>query len=133
VAASGEQEGDGWCRPLQGRPAGFDIAGQSMLTGAQESGGVARSAATHRTDTMSSRAKTEAARLRRLRRIGHRLGLTILTTSKPDPKIVNGGYMLSADEGFEVLLGNRPKPYSASLDDIEAYLDKREADAGEAE
>ncbi len=78
---------------------------------------------------MSSRAKTEAARLRRLRRIGHRFGLTILTTSKPDPKIVNGGYMLSADENFAVILGNRPKPYSASLDEIEAYLDQREGES----
>jgi hypothetical protein len=58
-----------------------------------------------------------------LRRLGHRQGLTILTTKKLDPKIVNGGYMLSADEDFKVILGDRPVPFSASLDQIEAYLD----------
>lgn len=70
-----------------------------------------------------SRVDSDNARLRRLRRLGHRKGLTILTTKKPDPKVVNGGYMLSADETFKVILGDRPVPYSASLDQIEAYLD----------
>lgn len=76
---------------------------------------------------MSSRAGSESARLRRLRRVGHRHGLTILTTKKPDPRIVDGGYMLSIDETFTVILGNRPLPYSASLDQIEAHLDGLEA------
>ena len=76
---------------------------------------------------MSSRAGTEVARLRRLRRLAARRGLAILAAAKPNPRIENGGYMLSDDESRRVLLGDKPLPYSASL---EILLELREADDG---
>ena len=69
---------------------------------------------------MSSRAGTEAARLRRLKREARLLGLTILSTKKMPP--AGGGYMLSHDETRRVVIGDRPAPFSASLDAIESYL-----------
>jgi hypothetical protein len=73
---------------------------------------------------MSSRAHTDAARLRRLKRIAQRNGLSILTTSKPDRLIINGGYMLSNEATHKAILGDQPRPYSANLDQIEAYIEK---------
>lgn len=73
---------------------------------------------------MSSRAHTDAARLRRLKRIAQRNGLSILATSKPDRLITNGGYMLSNEATRTAILGGHPRPYSANLDQIEAYIEK---------
>lgn len=72
---------------------------------------------------MSSRKDSDSARLRRLKRLGQRQGLTILTTNKPNPRFPNGGYMLSNDETRRPILGDKPVPYCASLDEIEAYFD----------
>jgi hypothetical protein len=74
---------------------------------------------------LSSRADTDVARLRRLRRIGHRHGLTILAAKKHEIK-KGGGYMLSVEEDRRVVLGDQPSPYSATLEEIEAHLDKLE-------
>jgi hypothetical protein len=41
-----------------------------------------------------------------------------------------GGHALRHDETFKIVYGDVPKPFSASLDDIETYLEKLEA--GEA-
>ncbi|HVW91463.1 MAG TPA: hypothetical protein VHB74_02530 [Devosia sp.] len=73
---------------------------------------------------MSSRAGNEVARLRRLKRLAARHGLAILVATKPSSKVAEGGYMLTEDETRKVLLGDRPQPYSASLDAIEAHLDQ---------
>jgi len=70
-----------------------------------------------------SRANSDVAILRRLRRLAARKGLAILAAAKPNPKIPDGGYMLSDDESRTVILGDKPMPYSASLEQIEAYLD----------
>jgi ATP-dependent HslUV protease subunit HslV len=77
--------------------------------------------------SMSSRAGTETARLRRLRRAAARQGLAILAAGKPASKGL-GGYMLSNDETRKVVLGGEPKPYAATLDEIEAWL---ESEGGE--
>lgn len=79
---------------------------------------------------MSSRRDHDSARLRRLKRIGHKIGLTILSTNKVNPKFPEGGYMLSRDETFKVIIGDKPVPYCASLDQIEAYI---EAETGTAD
>jgi hypothetical protein len=72
---------------------------------------------------MSSRAGSEAARLRRLRRMAGRNGLAILVATKPSSK-TGGGYMISHDETRRVLLGDKPAPYALTLDEVEAYLDR---------
>lgn len=72
---------------------------------------------------MSSRAHTEAARLRRLRRLAARHGLAILAAAKPNSAQPDGGYMLSDDATRRPILGDRPQPYGASLDAIEAHLE----------
>ena len=72
---------------------------------------------------MSSRRDHDSARLRRLKRIVHKIGLTILTTNKQNPKFPDGGYMLSDDATRRPILGDKPVPYCASLDQIEQYLE----------
>ena len=47
-------------------------------------------------------------------------------TSKGD-----GGYMLSNDDERKVVLGGEPRPYTATLDEIEAFLDGAEATRGD--
>ncbi len=68
-----------------------------------------------------SRRDSDVARLRRMRRMAQRRGLSILKATHP--RSPESGYMLSVEEGRQVLLGDKPQPYSASLDAIEAYLD----------
>lgn len=72
---------------------------------------------------MSSRAHTDAARERRLKRIAARQGLTIMMVQKPTPKTrTHGGYMVRQTEGFTVVFGNYSYDYSADLDEVEAFL-----------
>jgi len=73
-----------------------------------------------------SRAQSDVAILRRLKRVAARHGLTILSAVKPSSKVEGGGYMLSNDATRSVVLGDRPKPYSADLEQIEAWLDALE-------
>jgi hypothetical protein len=79
---------------------------------------------------MSSRAGSEAARLRRLKRMAGRSGLAILVATKPSSK-TGGGYMISNDETHHVLLGDKPAPYALTLAEVEEYLDRETT--GEAE
>jgi len=79
-----------------------------------------------------SRRDFEASRMRRMRRLAGRYGLTILTAEKLTAKTGKGGHALREDESFKVIYGHSPLPFSATLDDIEAYLDQLEA-AGEEE
>jgi len=76
-----------------------------------------------------SRKEFDASRMRRMKRIAARHGLTILTAEKLKVLGTKGGHALR-DADYKVIFGNVPQPYSASLDEIEAYLDKLEA--GEA-
>jgi hypothetical protein len=69
-----------------------------------------------------SRTDSDAARLRRLRRLAARHGLSILAATRPASKAAGGGYNLSEQESRAVLLGDRPAPYSATLDAVEARL-----------
>ena len=66
--------------------------------------------------------------MRRLKRIAGRYGLTILTAEKLTAKHGKGGHALRDDESFKVIFGHSPLPFTATLEDIEAYLDKLEAD-----
>ena len=71
---------------------------------------------------MTSRAGSETARLRRLKRTAARRGLAILVATKPSSKGL-GGYMLTNDDDRSVVLGATPGPYGATLDEIETWLE----------
>jgi hypothetical protein len=79
---------------------------------------------------MSSRAHTDAAVERRVRRLAQRRGLSLLFAKKRNPKIdAHGGFMLRSDETMEIVFGNKGYEYSADIEEIEAFL---EGDAGDA-
>jgi hypothetical protein len=73
---------------------------------------------------MSSRAHHDVARLRRLKRLAARYGLAVLVAERSNSKVAGGGYMLTDDDTRQPLLGHVPAPYSASLDDIEDYIER---------
>ncbi|KKB77401.1 hypothetical protein VW35_14660 [Devosia soli] len=74
-----------------------------------------------------SRKEFDASRMRRMKRIAGRHGLTILTSEKMKVLGQPGGHALRDDKTFSIVFGDIPKPFSASLDDIEAYIEKLEA------
>jgi len=74
-----------------------------------------------------SRKDFEASRMRRMKRVAARHGLTILTSDKIKVLGQPGGHALRDDGTFKVVFGNEPKPFSASLEEIESYLEKLEA------
>ena len=74
-----------------------------------------------------SRKEFDASRMRRMKRVAARYGLTILTAEKIKVQGGPGGHALRDDESYKVVYGDVPKPFSASLDEIEAYLDRLEA------
>lgn len=77
---------------------------------------------------MSSRAHTDAAVERRVRRLAQRRGWSLLYARKRNPKIdAHGGYMLRDDETMAVVFGNRGYEYSATIEEIEAFLTEGEA------
>ena len=75
-----------------------------------------------------SRKEFEASRMRRLKRIAGRYGLTILTAEKLTAKMGKGGHAIREDESHKVIFGDSPMPFSATFDEIEAYVEKLEAD-----
>lgn len=78
---------------------------------------------------MSSRAHTQTAMERRVRRMGRPFGVSLLVAQKLNPKIeAHGGYMLRDDDTFEVVFGNAGYDFSATLEEVEAFLEEsREA------
>jgi hypothetical protein len=74
-----------------------------------------------------SRKEFEASRMRRMKRTAGRYGLTILTAEKLTAKQGKGGHAIRDDESFKVIFGHMPLPFSATLEDIESYLEKLEA------
>ena len=71
-----------------------------------------------------SRKEFDASRMRRLKRVAARYGVTILTSEKIKTLGGEGGHAVRDDESFKIIYGDVPKPFSASLDDIEAFFDK---------
>jgi hypothetical protein len=71
--------------------------------------------------------------MRRMRRIAGRHGLTILTAEKLTAKTGKGGHAIREDESFKVVFGDKPLPFTATLDDVEAYLDKLDGGAEDGE
>lgn len=74
-----------------------------------------------------SRKEFDASRMRRMKRVAARHGLTILTSDKLKVLGQPGGHALREDKSFKIIYGDVPKPFSASLDEIEAYIEKLEA------
>ena len=76
---------------------------------------------------MSSRASSTTAIERRIRRVAQRRGLSLLVAQKRNPKIdAHGGYMLRDDTTFEPVFGNKGYDFSATLEEVEAFLEKLE-------
>jgi hypothetical protein len=74
---------------------------------------------------MSSRAHTLAAVERRVRRMGRPFGVSLLVAQKRNPKIdAHGGYMLRDDDTFEIVFGNAGYEFSATLEEVEAFLEE---------
>lgn len=74
-----------------------------------------------------SRKEFDASRMRRMKRVAARYGLTILTADKMKVLGHPGGHALREDASYRIVFGDEPKPFSASLDEVEAYLDALEA------
>lgn len=71
---------------------------------------------------MSSRAHTLAAQERQVRRLCRPYNLSLLIAQKRNPKIdAHGGYMLR-DEDFKIVFGNEKYDFSATLEEVEAFL-----------
>tara|TARA_R110002124_G_scaffold63350_15_gene173116 strand:+ start:14718 stop:14924 length:207 start_codon:yes stop_codon:yes gene_type:complete len=66
--------------------------------------------------------------MRRLKRIAGRYGLTILTAEKLTAKMGKGGHAIREDESHKVIFGDSPLPFSATFEQIEAYVEKLEAE-----
>ena len=85
----------------------------------------------NRKPVMSSRAATQTATERRVRRLAQRRGLSLLIAQKRNPKIeAHGGYMLRDDETFAIVFGNARYDFSADLDEVEAWLDSQDTADG---
>lgn len=76
-----------------------------------------------------SRKEFDASRMRRMKRVAGRHGLTILTAEKIKVLGQAGGHQVREDETFKIVYGDVPKPFSASLDDIEAWLEGLDAES----
>ncbi|ODT65070.1 MAG: hypothetical protein ABS75_33060 [Pelagibacterium sp. SCN 63-23] len=74
-----------------------------------------------------SRKEFDASRMRRMKRVAARYGLTILTADKMKVLGHPGGHALRENVSYRIVFGDEPKPFSASLDEVEAYLDALEA------
>lgn len=72
---------------------------------------------------MTSRAHTQTAIERRVRRLGRPFGVSLLVAQKRNAKIdAHGGYMLRDDDTFEIVFGNKGYEFSASLEEVEEFL-----------
>ncbi|PWR23977.1 hypothetical protein [Zavarzinia compransoris] len=72
-----------------------------------------------------SRRDSLSAVERRIRRIAVRYGLNLLKPQKPDPQVLrHGGYMLRDEETAKIVFGDKEYRFSASIDEIEAYLER---------
>ena len=76
-----------------------------------------------------SRKEFDASRMRRMKRVAGRHGLTILTAEKIKVLGQAGGHQMRDDATFKIVYGDVPKPFSASLDDIETWLEKLDAES----
>jgi hypothetical protein len=77
-----------------------------------------------------SRKEATPSRERRAKRLAIRYNLHVMTCQKPDKRVLaHGGYMLRDGETMTIVFGDKDYPFSASLDEIEAWLDENTSDA----
>lgn len=61
---------------------------------------------------------------RRVKRLGYRYGVLLMKHAKPFGKVAqHGGYMLRDEETRKIVFGNNGYEYSATLDEVEAFLE----------
>lgn len=61
---------------------------------------------------------------RRVRRVATRYGVSLRKAAKPSGKVAqHGGYMLLDDDTRKIVFGNDGYEFSATLDEVEAFLD----------
>ncbi|MGL4239841.1 MAG: hypothetical protein ACRCTI_01885 [Beijerinckiaceae bacterium] len=73
-----------------------------------------------------SRKDSDTSRERRIKRACVRLDLHLMMPQKPDKKVLaHGGYMLRDAKTMKIVLGDAEYLFSASLDEVEAFLDDR--------
>jgi hypothetical protein len=73
---------------------------------------------------VSSRKDHEASRERRVRRALTRFGLHLMISQKPDKRVLaHGGYMVRDGETMKILFGDKDYPFSASLEEVEEWVD----------
>lgn len=66
---------------------------------------------------------------RRVRRVATRLGLHLMIAQKPSADMLaHGGYMLRDGATMKIVFGEKDYPFSASLDEIEVWLEAKEAE-----
>jgi hypothetical protein len=66
---------------------------------------------------------SDKVRENRLRRVAERRGMILQKSRRRDPKAIDfGGYMLIDAETNGAILGSSPVAYSATLDEVEAWL-----------
>ncbi len=69
-----------------------------------------------------------ASQERRVKRVAARYGVHVMKAQKMFGKIAeHGGYMLRNDETGAILFGNQGYEFSATLDEIEEWLDTNTA------
>jgi hypothetical protein len=74
---------------------------------------------------MSSRKDAIPSIERRVKRLCARYGLHLMKAQKPDKRVLaHGGYMLRDGDTMKILFGDKDYLFSASLDEIEAWLDE---------
>lgn len=68
---------------------------------------------------------SDKVRENRLRRMAERQRVIVQKSRTRDPRAVDfGGFMLIDGDTNTAILGADPYPYSASLDDVEAWLNR---------
>jgi N-dimethylarginine dimethylaminohydrolase len=65
----------------------------------------------------------EKVRENRIRRMAERQACRLEKSRRRDPNAIDyGGYMLIDSERNTIVVGGSPRPYTATLDEIEAWL-----------
>lgn len=77
---------------------------------------------------MSSRRNADASVLRIIKRRLGRFNIDLLKAQKPDAKVLaHGGYKLRDAATGKIVFGDKGYEFSATLEDVEAWLDEKEA------
>lgn len=75
-----------------------------------------------------SRKNSRVSVERRVRRLCTRLGLHLMIAQKPDKLVLaHGGYMLRDGATMRIVFGDKDYPFSADLDEVEAFLEQAES------